>query len=64
MNANSQRFRDALNEIRREIENDQFEWSTPLEDIHMNIEAKLTERIGETGKNCTPGAPDTKKIQL
>ena len=48
-------IRDGLDEIRREIENNQFEWSTSLEDIHMNIEAKLTERIGEVGKKLHTG---------
>ena len=27
-----------------------------LEDVHMNIEARLTERIGARRRNCTPGA--------
>ena len=39
-----------LREIEAEIEAGEFEWSVGLEDVHMNIEARLTERIGETGK--------------
>jgi argininosuccinate lyase len=39
-----------LNGIAAEIEADRFPFSTALEDIHMNIEARLTERIGEAGK--------------
>jgi argininosuccinate lyase len=33
-----------------EIEAGRFPWSDALEDVHMNIEARLTERIGEAGK--------------
>lgn len=39
-----------LREIEREIQSGQFEFSRALEDIHMNIEARLAERIGEAGK--------------
>ena len=39
-----------LEEILEEIESGQFEWQVGLEDIHMNIEARLTEKIGEAGK--------------
>ena len=36
--------------IAADIEAGRFEWSVALEDVHMNIEARLTERIGEAGK--------------
>lgn len=39
-----------LREIEREIQSGQFEFSRALEDIHMNIEDSLAERIGEAGK--------------
>src|SRR5580692_3102701 len=39
-----------LQGIGAEIEAGAFAFSTALEDIHMNIEARLTERIGEAGK--------------
>jgi argininosuccinate lyase len=39
-----------LGGIGAEIEAGQFSFTTALEDIHMNIEARLTERIGEAGK--------------
>lgn len=39
-----------LERIRADIEQGAFEWSVALEDVHMNIEARLTERIGEAGK--------------
>src|SRR5580700_6866584 len=41
---------DGLTGIAAEIEAGQFTFITALEDIHMNIEARLTERIGEAGK--------------
>jgi argininosuccinate lyase len=40
---------DALRDITRAIERGEFEFKKKLEDIHMNVEAELTERIGETG---------------
>ena len=36
-----------LNSIRKEIERGKFQFKTGLEDIHMNIEARLFEKIGE-----------------
>lgn len=38
-----------LREIGRELESGTFRFSQELEDIHMNIEAALTERIGAAG---------------
>jgi len=39
-----------LKEIHSEIEQGKFKFRKELEDIHMNIEAALTEKIGEAGK--------------
>ena len=51
--------RDAIVEGLRGIESDieagRFEWSSSLEDVHMNIEAALTERIGDAGKKLHTG---------
>ncbi len=41
--------------IREEISNGAFNWSVELEDVHMNIEARLTELIGNTGKKLHTG---------
>ena len=41
---------DGLEAIHREIANGTFEWSIALEDVHMNIERALVERIGDVGK--------------
>lgn len=38
-------IRDGLLEIATEIENGQFVWKEALEDVHMNLEATLTERV-------------------
>ncbi len=43
-------IRDGLAAIGAEIEAGRFSFDEALEDIHMNIEARLTERIGEAGK--------------
>ncbi len=44
-----------LTEIREEIERGEFVWSVSLEDVHMNIEARLTAKIGITGKKLHTG---------
>lgn len=44
-----------LQAIEKEIEAGQFEWSTALEDVHMNIEARLTEQVGIVGKKLHTG---------
>ncbi len=44
-----------LEEVRIEIERGDFEWSVALEDVHMNIEAALTKKIGITGKKLHTG---------
>ncbi len=44
-----------LEDIRSEIERGDFNWLVSLEDVHMNIEARLTQRIGETGKKLHTG---------
>ena len=38
-----------LNSIKEEIEQDDFDFKPELEDIHMNIEARLIEKVGEVG---------------
>ena len=41
---------DGLAAIAQEIETGRFPFDEALEDIHMNIEARLTERIGDAGR--------------
>ena len=38
---------DGLSEIKAEIEDEKFQWRPELEDIHMNIESRLFEKIGD-----------------
>ncbi|MBX2867233.1 MAG: argininosuccinate lyase [Acidiferrobacterales bacterium] len=46
---------NGLRQIESEIDAGDFQWSSALEDVHMNIEAALTERIGEAGKKLHTG---------
>ncbi len=46
---------DGLDAIQIDIDRSDFNWSTSLEDVHMNIEARLTERIGVAGKKLHTG---------
>jgi len=46
---------NGLAELQTEIEQGQFAWSVALEDVHMNIEARLTDRIGDAGKKLHTG---------
>ena len=46
---------DGLETIAQEIADDRFVWSAALEDVHMNIEARLTELIGDIGKKLHTG---------
>jgi len=41
--------------IREEIARGEFEWSLDLEDVHLNIERRLTELAGDAGKRLHTG---------
>lgn len=43
-------IQNGLQKILQQIESGNFEWCDELEDVHMNIEMRLTENIGEAGK--------------
>ena len=43
-------IRGGLATIRADIERGAFEWSIDLEDVHLNIEKRLTELVGDAGK--------------
>ncbi len=57
-------IRKGLEQIQREIEAGSFEFDASLEDIHMNIEARLTERIGEAGKKLHTARSRNDQIAL
>jgi argininosuccinate lyase len=42
-------------QIRDEIESGRFEWKLELEDVHLNIEARLTALVGDAGKRLHTG---------
>jgi len=44
-----------LEDILIDIERGDFAWLRELEDVHMNIEARLTDRIGDVGKKLHTG---------
>src|SRR5699024_11927784 len=46
---------DGLKAIAPRIENGDFQWEPAREDVHMNIEARLTEDIGTLGKKLHTG---------
>lgn len=46
---------DGLKAIEVDISEGRFNWSVTLEDVHMNIESALTDKIGEVGKKLHTG---------
>ena len=44
-----------LAQITQDIESGQFEWKLELEDVHLNIEARLTQLVGDAGKRLHTG---------
>src|SRR6476620_8273351 len=53
-----------LREIENEIAADKFVWDQSLEDVHMNIEAALTKRIGAPGAKLHTGRSRHDQIAL
>ena len=48
-------IRRGLAQIQQEIESGQFVWKLELEDVHLNIEARLTSLVGDAGKRLHTG---------
>jgi len=48
-------IRRGLSEIEQEVINLTFEWSVDLEDVHLNIEKRLTTLVGDAGKRLHTG---------
>jgi argininosuccinate lyase len=42
-------------QIKEEISKGQFDWKLDLEDVHLNIEARLTQIVGDAGKRLHTG---------
>ena len=48
-------IKEGLAAVKAEIESGSFPWSIELEDVHINIESSLTEKIGIAGKRLHTG---------
>ncbi len=48
-------IRRGMAQITAEIEGGQFQWKLELEDVHLNIEARLTQLVGDAGKRLHTG---------
>ncbi|WP_198971956.1 argininosuccinate lyase [Xylophilus sp. ASV27] len=48
-------IRRGMAQITQEIESGAFEWKLDLEDVHLNIEARLTQLVGDAGKRLHTG---------
>ncbi len=55
---------NALEEMKREIRDGEFTFSSSLEDIHMHIEARLIEKAGEIGKKLHTGRSRNDQVAL
>ena len=57
-------IQQGMTEILADIENGRIEWSLDLEDVHMNIEKRLTDAIGEAGKRLHTGRSRNDQVAL
>lgn len=48
-------IRKGMAQITAEVESGAFEWKLALEDVHLNIEARLTQLVGDAGKRLHTG---------
>ena len=53
-----------LDAVKTEIESGAFAWNIELEDVHMNIESRLTELVGEVGKKLHTGRSRNDQVAL
>jgi argininosuccinate lyase len=53
--ADQQAIVRGMTQITQEIEAGTFEWKLDLEDVHLNIEARLTQIVGDAGKRLHTG---------
>ncbi len=53
-----------LQAVKDEIEAGAFNWQMALEDVHMNIEARLTELVGDVGKKLHTGRSRNDQVGL
>ena len=55
---------EGLDAILKDIESGSFVWKDELEDVHMNIEARLTEMIGDAGRKLHTGRSRNDQVCL
>ena len=53
--ADAKKIASGLQQVKKELDSGKFVFKTELEDIHMNIEARLTELIGDAGARLHTG---------
>ncbi len=53
--ADHEAIKTGMAQITAEIESGAFEWKLDLEDVHLNIEARLTQLVGDPGKRLHTG---------
>jgi len=53
-----------LTQVETEIESGKFNYSAALEDIHMHVESRLTEVIGDTGKKLHTGRSRNDQVAI
>ncbi len=53
-----------LEAVKEEIERGEFAWRRDLEDVHMNIESRLTEIVGDVGKKLHTGRSRNDQVAL
>ncbi len=53
-----------LEQVREEIESGVFAWRREREDVHMNIESRLTELVGDVGKKLHTGRSRNDQVAL
>ena len=49
------KIQEGMTSISAEIESGRFDWKLDLEDVHLNIEARLTQLVGDAGKRLHTG---------
>ena len=62
--SDEKRLLKALKEIEKEIKEGRFKFKEELEDVHLNIEARLIEKVGETGKKIHTARSRNDQIAL
>ena len=53
-----------LEAVRAEIESGRFDWKVSQEDVHMNVESRLTELVGDVGKKLHTGRSRNDQVAL